>query len=66
MVLGTTFLQEITKNQIFLTTLKTAIEAAVPVPLDGGAAIKTAIVSAISSLQIGNFANILSKKSFTE
>ena len=65
-VLGTSFNAEILKTQALLTALKNAITAAVPVPGDGGLAIKTTIVSAISALPVGSFSNILSTKSFTE
>jgi hypothetical protein len=66
MVKGLTFLPEIVKNQVFLTTLKTAIQAAPVTPQDGGATFKAALVASISALQIGDFSNILSTKHFID
>lgn len=65
-VLGQTFSTEILKTQALLAALKNSIQSAPVVPNDGGASFKAAISSAISSLETGNFANILSTKSYME
>lgn len=53
---------ELTKITTYLQTLTTALQAAVPAPTDGGAAIKTALLTALSSLPTANFSQIENKK----
>lgn len=48
---------EIQKLNNFLATLRSTIEITAPVPGDGGLAIKTAIVAALSSLPLANISN---------
>jgi len=45
---------EIDKINTFLNTIRTVFNSFVPVPSDGGAALKTAMVSAIQNLQLAN------------
>lgn len=53
---------ELAKVNTFLLTLRSTITGAVPVAGDGGAAIKTALASALQSLQLPTYTNIESPK----
>ncbi|HRF82634.1 MAG TPA: hypothetical protein PL070_21415, partial [Flavobacteriales bacterium] len=53
---------ELTKVNTFLTTLRSAIQSAPVAPGDGGAAFKSALISALSALQVPTYTNIESSK----
>jgi hypothetical protein len=54
--------QELAKVTTFMTTLRTAFSAAVPVPGDGGAAVKAAIMTALQPLQLPEYTSIADEK----
>jgi phage baseplate assembly protein V len=60
-VLGDTTKTELIKDQTLMQTLQTAINGWVPVPMDGGAALKTALAGFLALSQ-ANYSNILSSK----
>ena len=62
---GTSALREFTKDQVALEKLQAALTAWVPVPLDGGAALKNALV-AFLDLPMADYSGILSTKIFGE
>ena len=64
-VLGTTALVELLKHQVAMTTLQTALATWVPVPLDGGLALKTALATFLA-LPMPDYSAILSLRSYTE
>lgn len=53
---------ELAKVNLFLTTLRTAIQSAPVVANDGGASFKAAVAAAIASLQLPNYNGIESNK----
>ncbi|MBK6611838.1 MAG: hypothetical protein IPI59_15670 [Sphingobacteriales bacterium] len=55
-------LAELQKIVLFLDTLKTTIQTAVPAPGDGGAAIKLALTTALTPLSTPQFNNITNTK----
>ena len=59
-VLGNILLTELNKNNALLNALVAAIKSSIPFPGDGGSAIKTAIVSAVSALPAADYSSILS------
>lgn len=60
-VKGTTALIELTKSQALWTALQSVLSSWVPVPMDGGAALKTALAPFLA-LPVPNYATILSVK----
>jgi hypothetical protein len=53
---------ELQKVNTFLTALRTAISSAIPVPNDGGAALKIAITNAIAGQQLPTYSGIESTR----
>lgn len=62
---GTTALTEMNKDVTVMNLLISALKAWIPVPSDGGAALKTSLAP-VFNLQMADYSNILSTKVFVE